>query len=355
MKKIVKVALLAGSLLTGVQTLPAAGQGKVNKKANATLDSINAVWLTNVPMKKNELGKLYEEQQSFTNTTGCAVKITSITTPEPTGFTQTIVELWQSFWSLFDEPDNVVGIELSWLRTAEGWSIDKIEVKPTLVTGIFPSEAIDAFRDAIEKHREEKPLTLKREVTVHKKIAEELKKLKEKLSIGINIEITRLSNNASRTVGTINVDNGAITGYTLELPKGTSAEAQSTCTNEKKDNNECKRILAGTYEFEINTNPNSDKINKSLSLSNPPGRSAILIHSGVNARIWSMGCILAVRNNPTGDADNAIAAQRANQQIADSESFCIEIVNYVKQKKAEIQTKYKVTKVKMTVRISDND
>ena len=171
----------------------------------------------------------------------------------------------------------------------------------------------------------------------------------------IVIRINRFRNNSDRTIGLLNIDNGAVTGYTLELPRGTDFECQSTCTDVLKAESLCKRILRGTYRFEITTwSNNTNYINKSLRISDVPGRTGILIHRGVNARIWSYGCILAMRNDPTNDNDNITAAQRANT-ITDSENFCIEIVNYVNRRKDEIRNAYGIQDVEMILIITEEN
>lgn len=171
----------------------------------------------------------------------------------------------------------------------------------------------------------------------------------------IIIKINRIKNNNYRTVGTINIDNDAIIGYTLELPKGTDVECQSSCTDEKKIENECTRIIKGSYIFSITSWSNkTEYINKSLRIDEVPGRTGILIHRGVNARIWSNGCILAMRNDPTSDSDNATASQRANS-VTDSEDFCVEIVNYINERKAEIMEKYKIDVVEMKLIITEDN
>jgi hypothetical protein len=171
----------------------------------------------------------------------------------------------------------------------------------------------------------------------------------------ITIRINRINQNQYRTVGELSIDNGAIRGYTLELPTGTDAECQETCTKTKKLQNECKRILRGTYDFEETVSSNNDKhINKSLRLHNVPGRSGILLHRGVNARIWSEGCILAMKNDPTNDADDANESARANQIQTDSEDFCVEIVNYVRKRIVEIKQKYGLQSIEMKIIITEN-
>jgi hypothetical protein len=170
----------------------------------------------------------------------------------------------------------------------------------------------------------------------------------------ITIEINRIRTDTSRTVGVIEIDNGAITGFTLELQKGTTEECCSICTDLKKADNNCHRILAGTYDCDITTySENTNYINKSLRLENVPGRTGILIHRGVNARIWSYGCILAMRSNPINDADDASASERANT-VTDSENFCTEIVSYISNRKARIREIFNITDVDVKITIKES-
>lgn len=142
-------------------------------------------------------------------------------------------------------------------------------------------------------------------------------------------------------------------GFTLELQEGTREECCSECTDMKKSNNDCHRILAGTYVCDITTwSGHAEYINRSLRLEDVPGRAGILLHRGVNARIWSYGCILAMRNDPTDDADDASANERANT-ITDAESFCIEIVNYINQRKTIIRNRFNITNVEVRMVISE--
>ena len=169
----------------------------------------------------------------------------------------------------------------------------------------------------------------------------------------IVIKIERQKYNDHRTVGTINVDNGEKVGYTLELQKGSDSECKSICTDTKKSEDNCHRIIKGKYDFSVTSySSNTDFINKSLRLASVPGREGILIHRGVNARIWSYGCILAMRNDPTNDADDAMAEDRANT-VTDSEDFCIELVDYINDRTKEIKDKLGYDEAIMKVEITE--
>lgn len=165
----------------------------------------------------------------------------------------------------------------------------------------------------------------------------------------IVIRIIRTHLETDRTVGTIDVDNGALTGYTLELPRGTDTQCNTPCpastplTNE----NNCHCIVEGNFNFSVTTSSdNSNHINKSLRLKSEDTspRGSILIHRGTWAKGWSRGCIIAVPNNPINDS----SGNRANSAIQ-SEDFCVEIVNYVKQRELTIKQKYELTEVEKIV------
>ncbi|WMN12195.1 DUF5675 family protein [Marivirga salinae] len=172
----------------------------------------------------------------------------------------------------------------------------------------------------------------------------------------IIIEVRRLKYNNNRTVGIVDVDNGAFSGYTLELPKGTNEECQTGCTVERKSNGNCHRIQKGNYKFDLTTYSNKERfINKSLRVFNVPGRAGILMHRGVNARIWSYGCILVMRNDPSTDADDAKKTERTNN-VDDSEQFSIELHNYVRDREIEIKANNpEIKNVKKTLIITEQN
>lgn len=171
----------------------------------------------------------------------------------------------------------------------------------------------------------------------------------------IIIRINRIKNNEDRTVGILNIDGDAISGYTLELPKGNENECKSECTPELKIDNKCNRIYKGTYKFRVTeVSSKSWAINKSLRLLDIPGRTGILMHRGVNARIWSEGCILAMKNDPSNDEDDTSAEDRANK-VTDSEDFCVEVVNYINQREEEIKEYYKIEEVEKIIIITENN
>jgi hypothetical protein len=170
----------------------------------------------------------------------------------------------------------------------------------------------------------------------------------------IVIRVKRSRNNDFRSIATLNID-GKTTGYILELQKGTDAECQTVCTSERKEDGLCRRILKGEYKFEVTTYSSKEwAIGTSLRLHDIPGRSGVLIHRGVNANIWSEGCLLVMRNDPTTDSETTQAANRANL-IDDSHNFSTEIANYVNQREIEIKSKFKLDKVEKIIIISEEN
>lgn len=110
---------------------------------------------------------------------------------------------------------------------------------------------------------------------------------------------------------------------------------------------------SGSYKFNVTTwSSKSWAIGHSLRLEEIPGRDGILMHRGVNAKIWSEGCILAMRFNPTNDTDDTAADERAND-VDDSHEFCTEIHDYVKQREIEIKEKFKIETVEKLIIIDD--
>jgi hypothetical protein len=169
----------------------------------------------------------------------------------------------------------------------------------------------------------------------------------------IVIRIKRIRSNDHRTVGTINIDNAKFKGYTLELPEGSDDECQTTCTETRKADGLCRRIMKGTYKFEYTTwSSKSWAIGNSLRVLEVPGRDGILVHRGVNAKIWSEGCILAMRNDPTTDKEDTSSSNRMND-VDDSHDFCAEIAEYVKQREIEIKEKFKISEVEKILMITE--
>ncbi len=119
----------------------------------------------------------------------------------------------------------------------------------------------------------------------------------------IIIEVIRTKSNEFITTGEISVRGTDIRGATLELGKGTMAEECTSCPD--NTHHGCKRIPAGTYNFELNTTTTSGKgqhVYHSIRLTNTNGRlinghkserDGVLIHRG-NSYSFIQGCILAM-------------------------------------------------------------
>jgi hypothetical protein len=165
----------------------------------------------------------------------------------------------------------------------------------------------------------------------------------------IIIRILRTHLENDRTVGTIDIDYGTIKGYTLELPRGTDRQCNTPCPDETPltSENNCHSIVEGSFRFTVTTwSGTNEFINRSLRLKDEDThpRGSILIHRGTWAKGWSHGCIIAIPNDPINDT----AGNRANS-ATQSEDFCVEIVNYVKQRELAIKQKYELTEVEKIV------
>ncbi|QKG79904.1 DUF5675 family protein [Tenuifilum thalassicum] len=167
-----------------------------------------------------------------------------------------------------------------------------------------------------------------------------------KASDTIRIYITRTSTGINSTVGTLKTDDGVISGYTVELPRGNDSECKTPCG----DNTipyDCYCIAEGIYNFEINTKVykvNSPK-NYSLRITSavPDGRSGVLVHAGRDdAKGWSMGCILPMPNEPNKDLNYEDRFKLGrNNTIEESLDFTKEILDWVRLREAEIKERNK--------------
>ncbi|HKK83681.1 MAG TPA: DUF5675 family protein [Atribacterota bacterium] len=102
-------------------------------------------------------------------------------------------------------------------------------------------------------------------------------------SSGVEIVVQRIKETDEYTLGTFSVDNGKITGYTLER-SGPSSRVEDSK----------KRIEAGTYNLVAHSGKNFQNV---WRLENVPGREGILIHNG-SYPYNTTGCILFGFNNP---------------------------------------------------------
>lgn len=162
----------------------------------------------------------------------------------------------------------------------------------------------------------------------------------------VKIYITRTHTGDNSTTGTISTDDSTITGYTVELPRGTNNECQTICT----DNTvpfDCHCITEGVYNFEINSKSyNAGNIkNYSLRILSaiPNGRTGVLIHGGRDdAKGWSQGCILPMPNAPKKDCK--LYDQGRNNTKEQSVDFTKEILDWVRLREAEIKKRNKESK-----------
>lgn len=113
-----------------------------------------------------------------------------------------------------------------------------------------------------------------------------------------------------------------------------------------------KRVRAGTYNFEINPYAGSKEtkkyVNKTLRLSNVPGRSGILFHWG-RKYTWSAGCLLGLPKfkTPKNNGNSC--------EIEESIQFVEEVLNYVRKTEELIKSEYKLETIKKTIIIKQNE
>jgi hypothetical protein len=160
----------------------------------------------------------------------------------------------------------------------------------------------------------------------------------------IKIIVDRYYEDDKQTFSRIDYDNDGINdGFVIERDgKPSSLEIVS---------GKNKRIRAGTYHFEINPYAGSKKtkkyVNKTLRLSNVPGRSGILFHWG-RKYTWSAGCLLGLPK---------LKIPKTNGNSCETEEsiqFVDEVLNYVRKTEELIKSEYKLEMVKKTIIIKQN-
>ncbi|HNP07319.1 MAG TPA: hypothetical protein PKN99_06815, partial [Cyclobacteriaceae bacterium] len=118
----------------------------------------------------------------------------------------------------------------------------------------------------------------------------------------IIIDVVRKRSNNYITVSELSIRGTNIKGAALELGKGTEAESKASCTEYKADCYECKRVPAGEFAFDINTETTKQGQHKYKTIrllktdTHGSKRSGILIHMG-DALSWTQGCLLAMYDN----------------------------------------------------------
>ncbi|MCQ2375519.1 MAG: DUF5675 family protein, partial [Salinivirgaceae bacterium] len=121
----------------------------------------------------------------------------------------------------------------------------------------------------------------------------------------IVIYITRTNTGEHSTTGTLVTDDGTISGYTVELPRGTDDECKTSC-DDTSIPYDCYCIMEGTYDFEVNTKVYEEEkkqylTNNSLRIISDieNGRDGVLVHKGSDdAKGWAKGCILPMPSRP---------------------------------------------------------
>jgi hypothetical protein len=163
----------------------------------------------------------------------------------------------------------------------------------------------------------------------------------------IRIYITRTHTGNNSTTGTLTTDDGAISGYTVELPRGNDSECHTICNDAIKPF-DCHCIAEGVYLFEINTKSYEDESTKNFSLrvtsDVPKGRTGILLHGGRDdAKGWSQGCILPMPNAP--EINSALYSEYRNNTVGQSIDFTKKILEWVRFREATIKKRNKDAKI----------
>jgi hypothetical protein len=164
-----------------------------------------------------------------------------------------------------------------------------------------------------------------------------------KTSDTIRIYVTRTHTGSNSTTGILRTDDGSITGYTVELPRGSDNDCKTPCEDMNKPY-DCYCIMEGIYNFEINTKVYNEKDVKYYSLAItsavPNGRTSVLLHGGRDdAKGWSQGCILPMPNPP--EINSPYASKNRKNTKEQSIDFTKELINWVRMREAEIKKQNK--------------
>lgn len=178
----------------------------------------------------------------------------------------------------------------------------------------------------------------------------------------IAIYITRTNTGEHSTTGTLVTNDGTISGYTVELPRGTDDECKTICNDGSKPY-DCFCIMEGEYEFCVyrdeydQTHKDIKSVSLKITSSISNGRTCVLVHGGQDdAKGWSKGCILPMPNIPNINLsyEERFTVTR-NNSIKQSMDFTQNIVSWVKSKNEEIKKrnpnmKYVPCKIKISER-----
>lgn len=253
------------------------------------------------------------------------------------------IEKIQSSESTIELPNGkeVSDIEVIVNKTGD-FSVDPLKVKFEEIENVLSKDdTYFCFGESTEEAEIEDKYELLIKVNTETKdnLGEYLNLEAPTVSDTIKIFITRTHTGTNATTGTIKTDDGTITGYTVELPRGTDNECKSICS----DNTvafDCYCIMEGIYYFEINTKDYDATSTKNHSLrivsTVPNGRTGILIHGGRDdAKGWSQGCILPMPNQPKTNCE--LYDTGRNNTKDESVDFTKELLEWVKKREAEIK------------------
>ena len=174
-----------------VEEISAQGNRQSSKVAaakDANKDAITQEWLS---MPFPDLVKAPVEQ--FAEDTRCIVNLVARLT-ESSGMKATlkgIVPILDLYDRTKDRSSSIT-VDLLWSNaapTTNAYSLQSIAVNTSYVDpGLFPAEALKAFRDSVEAHKKEQGITQKSQLTVHRTIISALDRLKKRFA-GIQLQV----------------------------------------------------------------------------------------------------------------------------------------------------------------------
>ena len=129
----------------------------------------------------------------FQSATGVQAVVLCQTDDKQVSVLEKIAAFFQELARKQEQRSSFIPIELTWRRAVVGgYYIDSVSVKPSRVADVFPDSALRVFCAGVESIREDKgTVAYKKDVTAHKKIAAELKKL-QKSKKGIAVTLAQL-------------------------------------------------------------------------------------------------------------------------------------------------------------------
>ena len=178
-------------------------------KENPAVDSINTVWLAASFAEQKELKQALSD---FSSATGAQAVVSCQTDGKQANVLEKIAAFFRKLAGKQEPASNIISIELTWREAVVGgYYIGSVSVKPNLAGGLFPDSALRVFCAGVEGIREDKgTVAYKKDLTSHKKIVAELKRLQrlQQQEKGVTVTLAQLQavfpNVSSEVVAVIN-------------------------------------------------------------------------------------------------------------------------------------------------------